>query len=346
MKNVTIKDVAKAAGVSYSTVSRALTGSPEISEETRSRILQICKEMNYTVNTVARSMVKKSTKLLGMIIPSVNNPFMSELAYHIDRQARARGYNIILCNSSRDPEQERELFELMIGRQVDGILLSPAGMESYEKLYPYLSRIPTVFIGENLREMPESYVSVDNFRGAQMGVEYLYKLGHREILYFGRRRGSTTHQLRAEGYAAACEHYGLTPHYCNNSFSSSSIKYGYQLAKQLFSQELRYTAIFAATDTNALGIMQAAEEVNIRIPGDLSLLGFDNIRDASLPRIGLSTIEQPKKMLASVAVETLLDKIQNDRDGYSHRILSPALVERTSCAPLRGSAERSFAGKR
>lgn len=346
MKNVTIKDVAKAAGVSYSTVSRALTGSPEISEETRSRILQICKEMNYTVNTVARSMVKKSTKLLGMIIPSVNNPFMSELAYHIDRQARARGYNIILCNSSRDPEQERELFELMIGRQVDGILLSPAGMESYEKLYPYLSRIPTVFIGENLREMPESYVSVDNFRGAQMGVEYLYKLGHREILYFGRRRGSTTHQLRAEGYAAACEHYGLTPHYCNNSFSSSSIKYGYQLAKQLFSQELRYTAIFAATDTNALGIMQAAEEVNIRIPGDLSLLGFDNIRDASLPRIGLSTIEQPKKMLASVAVETLLDKIQNDRDGYSHRILSPALVERTSCAPLRGVTERSFAGKR
>lgn len=346
MKNVTIKDVAKAAGVSYSTVSRALTGSPEISEETRSRILQICKEMNYTVNTVARSMVKKSTKLLGLIIPSVNNPFMSELAYHIDRQARARGYNIILCNSSRDPEQERELFELMIGRQVDGILLSPAGMESYEKLYPYLSRIPTVFIGENLREMPESYVSVDNFRGAQMGVEYLYKLGHREILYFGRRRGSTTHQLRAEGYAAACEHYGLTPHYCNNSFSSSSIKYGYQLAKQLFSQELRYTAIFAATDTNALGIMQAAEEVNIRIPGDLSLLGFDNIRDGSLPRIGLSTIEQPKKMLASVAVETLLDKIQNDRDGYSHRILSPALVERSSCAPLRGSAERSFVGKR
>ena len=346
MKNVTIKDVAKAAGVSYSTVSRALTGSPEISEETRSRILQICKEMNYTVNTVARSMVKKSTKLLGLIIPSVNNPFMSELAYHVDRQARARGYNIILCNSSRDPEQERELFELMIGRQVDGILLSPAGMESYEKLYPYLSRIPTVFIGETLREMPESYVSVDNFRGAQMGVEYLYKLGHREILYFGRRRGSMTHQLRAEGYAAACEHYGLTPHYCNNSFSSSSIKYGYQLAKQLFSQELRYTAIFAATDTNALGIMQAAEEVNLRIPGDLSLLGFDNIRDGSLPRIGLSTIEQPKKMLASVAVETLLDKIQNDRDGYSHRILSPALVERSSCAPLHGVTERSFVGKR
>ncbi len=334
MKNVTIKDVAKVAGVSYSTVSRALSGSPEISKDTRERILQVCKEMNYTPNTVARSMVVKSTKLLGLVLAGVNNPFMSELAYHIDRQARARGYNIILCNSSRDAEQERELFELMIGRQVDGILLFPAGAGSYETLYPYLSRIPTVFIGENLREAPESYVSVDNYRGAQIGVEYLYKLGHRDILYFGRRRGSTTHQLRAEGYAAACERYGLKPQFCNNTFSSSSIKYGYQLAKQLFAQERCYTAIFAATDTNALGVMQAAEEISLRIPEDLSLLGFDNIHDSGLPRIELTTIEQPKKMLASVAVDTLIDKIQNELTGYSHRILSPTLVERSSCAPL------------
>ncbi len=335
MKNVTIKDVAKAAGVSYSTVSRALSGSPEISADTRERILQVCKEMNYTANTVARSMVMKSTKLLGLILTGVNNPFMSELAYHIDRQARARGYNIILCNSSRDLEQERELFELMIGRQVDGVILVPSGPESYQSLMPYLDRIPTVFVGENLREAPESYVSVDNQRGAYMGVEYLHRLGHREILYFGRRRGSTTHQLRAEGYAAACRNLGLTPQYCNNTFSSSSIKYGYQLAKQLFAQERHFTAIFAATDTNALGIMQAAEEMGIRIPEDISLLGFDNIRDSGLPRINLTTIEQPKKMLASVAVDGLLDKIQNELEGYTHRILMPTLVERASCLPLK-----------
>lgn len=146
MKNVTIKDVAKAAGVSYSTVSRALSGSPEISVDTRERILQVCKEMNYTANTVARAMVMKSTKLLGLILTGVNNPFMSDLAYHIDRQARARGYNIILCNSSRDLEQEKELFELMIGRQVDGIILVPSGPESYEKLRPYLSRLPLSLI--------------------------------------------------------------------------------------------------------------------------------------------------------------------------------------------------------
>lgn len=334
MKNVTIKDVAKAAGVSYSTVSRALSGSPEISTDTRERILQVCKEMHYTANTVARSMVMRSTKLLGLILTGVNNPFMSELAYHIDRQARARGYNIILCNSGRDLDQEKELFELMIGRQVDGIVLLPSGPESYESLHPYLERIPTVFVGENLRDAQESYVSVDNYRGAYIGVEYLHRLGHRNILYFGRRRGSTTHQLRAEGYAAACQDLGLEPQYCNNTFSSTSIKYGYQLAKQLFAQERRYTAIFAATDTNALGILQAAEEMNIRIPEDFSLLGFDNIQYSSLPRIELTTIEQPMKMLASVAVDSLLEKVQNELAGYSHRVLMPTLVERSSCRAL------------
>ena len=191
MKAVTIKDIAKAANVSYSTVSRALSGSPEISAETRERILQLCKEMRYTPNTVARAMVMKSTKLLGLILTGVNNPFMSELAYHIDRQARARGYNIVICNSSRNAEQEREIFELMLGRQVDGIIICPSGPESYETLQPYLSRIPTVFVGENLRKAPESYVSVDNSRGAYIGVEYLHSLGHQDILYFGRRRGSS-----------------------------------------------------------------------------------------------------------------------------------------------------------
>ena len=141
--------------------------------------------------------------------------------------------------------------------------------------------MPTVFVGENLRDAPESYVTVDNFRGAYMGVEYLYGLGHRKILYFGKRKGSTTHQLRSEGYEAACRDLGIRPHYLNNT------------------------------------------EKGIRIPDDLSLLGFDNIRDSGLPRIGLTTIEQPRKLLASMAVDSLLDKIGNELSGYTHRILTP-----------------------
>ena len=334
MKQVTIKDIARVAGVSYSTVSRSLTGSPEISETTRARILQLCKEMNYTANSVARSMVMKSTKLLGLIVTDISNPFMSELAYYIDGQARARGYSIVLCNSLRRPEQERSLFELMISRKVDGVILLPADSDSYHGLENLLPRMPTIFVGENLREVPESFVTVDNYRGAYMGTEYLYQLGHRSILYFGKRKGSTTHQLRSEGYHAACTDFGLEPCYLNNAFSVTSIQNGYLLAKQLFSRPLQHTAIFAATDTNALGILQAAEEMGVRIPEEVSLLGFDNIRDSGLPRIGLTTVEQPKKLLASMAVDSLLDKIENEQAGYTHRILTPGIVERSTCRRL------------
>ena len=143
MKQVTIKDIARAAGVSYSTVSRSLSGSPEISEKTRGRILQLCREMNYTANAVARSMVMRSTKLLGLIVTDISNPFMSELAYYIDGQARARGYNIVLCNSLHSLEQERALFELMISRKVDGVILLPAESDSYQTLKALLPRMPT-----------------------------------------------------------------------------------------------------------------------------------------------------------------------------------------------------------
>lgn len=336
MKQVTIKDIARAAGVSYSTVSRSLSGSSEISESTRNRILQLCREMNYTANAVARSMVMKNTKLLGMIVTDISNPFMSEVAYYIDSQARTRGYSILLCNSMRSLEQERSLFELMISRKVDGVILFPAESDSYHTLEALLPRIPTIFVGENLRDVAESYVTVDNYRGAYMGVEYLYRMGHRRILYFGRRKGSTTHQLRGEGYQAACRDLGLTPRYMNNTFASTSIRHGYELAQQLFSQPLEETAIFASTDTNALGLMQAAEEKGIRIPDDLSLIGFDNIRYSGLPRIGLTTVEQPKKLLASMAVDSLLEKIENELTGYTHRVLTPSLVERTTCRKIDG----------
>lgn len=210
MKNVTLKDVAKAAGVSYATVSRALSGSNQIGKSTRERIVRLCDEMGYTGNYVARSMVMKKTYLLGLVVPAIENEFMSQLAYYVEMSARARGYNIMLCNSEPDLKQEEMVVKLLLGRRVDGILIVPQSPATYEKIAPLLEQIPAVFLSENLRDQPQSYVSVDNSRGAYLGVEYLYGLGHREILYFGCRN-STTHQLRAEGYLRACRQFGLEP---------------------------------------------------------------------------------------------------------------------------------------
>lgn len=335
MKNVTIKDVAKVANVSYATVSRALSGSMEIGEETRKRVLEICKEMGYTTNYVARSMVMKKTKLLGLIVANIDNPFMSEMAYHVETRAREHGYNLMLCNSSHDLDIEREVFELLVSRQVDGIILVPASSESYENLKPLISKVPTVFVSENLRDLPESYVSVDNYRGTHIGTEYLYSLGHRKILYFGLRKGSVTHQTRADGYLDACRELGIEPSIFYSTYKQSNIREGCEMAKQLFAGSLEYSAIFAATDSLALGVFAAAEEAGIRIPEDVSLMGFDNIFYSDLPRIRLTTIEQPKKTMATAAVDILFEKFADDASGYSHRILTPTLVVRSSCRDIR-----------
>ena len=334
MKNVTLKDVAKAAGVSYATVSRALSGSPQISGATRERIIKLCDEMGYTTNYVARSMVMKKTDLIGLVVPAIDNEFMSQLAYYAEMSARSHGYNIMLCNSGPDLRQEKTVVKLLLGRQVDGILIVPQSPKTYENIQAYTNQVPTVFLGENLRDQPQSYVAADNSWGTYIGTRYLWELGHREILYFGRRH-PTTHQLRAEGYMRACQELGLRQRFYNSEYSRSSIENGYQMAKDLFSRPIDYTAIFASTDSNALGILKAADELRIAIPGRLSLIGFDDIPSTALPRIELTTIEQPKRAMAVQAVEMLRDRIENGTQGYAHQILMPTLIKRDTCDSLR-----------
>lgn len=336
MRNATIKDVARVANVSYATVSRALSGSSGVSEETRELVLKICKELGYTPNYAARSMVAKSTELIGLIVTDIANPFMSEMAFNIEQIARESGYHIMLCNSVNDLGQEEQVFKLLMGRKVDGILIFPTSAHSHETLQKYLDKMPVVFVSENLSDFPASYVTVDNFSGTAIGTEYLYSLGHREILYFGRRQKRIAHRLRYDGYASVCKKYGLTPCFFDSSYPTDAIQHGYSMAMELFrdNPELPYTAIIASTDSNALGLMQAADECGIRIPEDISLLGFDNIPYTGLPKIMLSTIEQPYKLMAKAAVDMLLDKIEQPEFGYSHKVLTPKLVIRNSCRKL------------
>ena len=334
MPSVTLKDVAKVAGVSYATVSRALSGSPEISEETRRRILKLCKEMGYTPNSVARSMVKRCTNVLGLIVPSLNNPFMSELTAHLEIYARTRGYNLMVCNSSYDYDLEKEVFSLLVGRQVDGIIMIPVGHESYEPLNALTSQVPTVFISENMKDYPENYVSVDNHRGMQIATEYLYSLGHRSILYFGARSDSKTHQLRLDGYLSTCEKLSIEPHVLRSSYTRSSREVGYAMGGEYFSRPHQETAILCAADMLAIGVMQAAFEAGVRIPKDVSLMGFDNISFSALPQIDLTTVNQPTQQMAIAAVDMLLERVKDPAAEHAKLILPPSLIVRKSCRAL------------
>ncbi len=339
MGMITLKDVAKVAGVSYATVSRALSGSPEIGEDTRKRILKICEEMGYTPNSVARSMVMKRTNIIGLILASIDNPFMSELTNHIEIYARKCGYNLMVCNSSYDPNLEKEVFSLLLGRQVDGIIMIPVGNESYDSLKALTAQVPTVFISENMQDLPENYVAVDNRRGTESATEYLYSLGHRKIVYFGCRTHSVTHSLRLEGYLDACKKLGIAPSVIHNHYSRSSYPVGNLLAEEYFSGPHDHTAMLCASDALAIGVMQAAYNHGVSIPGDLSLIGFDNISFSALPPIDLTTINQPKQQMATEAVDMLLDRIKNPDSPHRRVIVPPTLVERKSCRPIRASEE-------
>lgn len=332
---VTLKDVAKVAGVSYATVSRALSGSSEIGEQTRKRILKLCEEMGYTPNAVARSMVMKRTNIIGLIVASIENPFMSELTSHIEIHARHNGYNLMVCNSSYDTELEKEVFSLLLGRQVDGVILLPVGSGSYSSLQQLTAQVPTVFISENLQDLPENYVAIDNRRGMAAATEYLYSLGHRRILYFGCRSNSVTHRLRLEGYEQACKSAGIAPEVLYSPFARSSQEAGYRLAAGYFQDGIRHTAMLCASDSLAIGVMQAAYENGVSIPDRLSLMGFDNISFAALPPIDLTTVDQPKERMAKAAVDMLLERIKNPDLPHTHEILPPSLVLRSSCRAVR-----------
>ena len=334
MEKVTIKDIAKVANVSYATVSRALSGSSEIGKATRERILKICDEMNYIPDSVARSMVKKRTNILGVVTASINNPFMSELIEAIEITARENGYNLMVCNSAYDPELEKRQFSLLLGRRVDGIIVIPAGQESSKNLSAYQTDIPVVYVSENLQDTDQSFVAIDNAAGARLGVQYLHSLGHRKILYLGRRAGSLTHTLRSEGVLSACRELGMEVVFKDNEArGKSSMDAGYRLATEYFGNPCGCSAIFCATDALALGAMQAADEKGLSIPEDISLLGFDNISFTALPRIGISTVEQPKTEMAKAAFELVTRELGEGEKRASVSI-EPRLVKRTSCRQM------------
>lgn len=343
MKRVTIKDIAKIAGVSYATVSRALSDSPEISLETRTRIKEICAREGYRANTLARSLISNKTNVLGLVVPDISKPFYAEVAYCVETYARRNGYNVMLCNSQDDEQQLTELFDFLLGHQADGIILLSADDHTCDYVAKYLGTVPLLLLVDSI---PANYtercsaVSLDSDAAGRIAIEYLHRLGHRKICYLGHRSNNSTHQMRFQGAKAAADTLGIDLITLENPMNTSTIEAGYALAKSYFAAPFTETAIFAANDSLALGVMQAAEEAGIRIPEDVSLIGFDNTTYADLPRVKLTTIDHRKQQLAERSVDLLLEIINSDRSArdiaYTHEIVQPEVVERrTAAAPSK-----------
>lgn len=206
-QHITIKDIARIAGVSTSTVSRALSNSPELSEQTRQRILEICRREGYRVNALARSLICNKTNVIGLIVPEVTNPFYAELSLGIETHARSLGYNVILCNGQNDTKVTEELFGFLISHQVDGIILASSQQDAGTMIQKLAPRLPTVLLGTPALVSGDEVnsVCIDNLAAAVWAAEHLLELGHRDIVYLGNRPNSLTHQLRLRGFTETLE---------------------------------------------------------------------------------------------------------------------------------------------
>lgn len=334
MKRVTLKDIANVANVSFTTVSRALAGSPEISEDTRRQIVQISKDMGYVGTKGGRQPAAVSGKTIGLLVNNFRSSFTAEVAFYVEQHAWEQGYTLLVSHTVGKKQMHGEVYRIFIEKEMDGIIIMPAHELVYDELKPYLAQVPTVFINEDLQGRAEGYVTIDNYKGGYIGTSYLLSLGHKNILYCGRASTKVSRQLRLKGYKEACEACGCTPRHIEYPYNGDSAQCGYVMGKELFSRPLEFTAIFAATDTTAFGLMRAAAESGVRVPQDVSIIGFDNIDFAAMPGIALTTIDQPKEAIAGVAVNMLLEKMQYPSIEASHRLLTPSLVVRESCRQL------------
>jgi LacI family transcriptional regulator len=335
-KQVTIKDIARMASVSHTTVSRALNDKARICNETKERILSIARELNYRPDFIARSLVMKRTKTLGLVITSILNPFYTELAQGIEATAIELGYNIILCCTRSDVSMEKQYIDMLRSKGVDGIIFTSAHIKDPNILELAEEGFPIVLVNRRtylptVREKID-YVGVNNTLGGYMAVEHLIKLGHDRIGFIGGSSESSVGFERFEGGKRALEAYGLTErgaYFLDGDFLKDS---GYQGGKQFIRMPDPPSAIFAANDYMALGVYEAIVDGGLKVAEEIALVGFNDIEFTSMRGIELTTIGQKKYEMGAVAVKSLVERIEGKNVGLSREIiLEPELIIRKTC---------------
>jgi LacI family transcriptional regulator len=329
----TLHDVAKAAGVSIATVSATINQSAYVSPELQDRVRKAIAELGYHPDAIARSLKKRSTQTLGLIISDITNPFFTALVRGIEDAANARGYALILCNTDERLEKERAYVRLLRSRRVDGMIMAPAGSAEDYHRFEVEVNTPLVFIDRKVSTVAADAVVVDNGGGARQAVEYLLRLGHRRIgAITGLPHISTTHE-RIQGYRQALESAGVPLDPALMLGGNSRLEGGFRAAHELLSRDKRPTAIFATNNLMAIGLMRAVAERGLRCPEDISVACFDDFEWASVFHPRLTTVAQPIYDMGMKAAELLFARVDGSMTGDPREVvLAPTLVIRDSCA--------------
>jgi LacI family transcriptional regulator len=327
----TIYDVARLAGVSTATVSRALNGTGTIAPATRATIEAAVAQLGYRPNTIARSLVTRSTQTIAVLLPDITNPFYAELVRGVQQLALERDYTMLLCMTEGDPAQEETYLHVLRAKQVDGALvdglvLPPARIARFVR-----EGFPIVCLDRDVDSAAVPLVQVDNRQGARIATEHLLALGHRSIAHV---RGAPTGiaDEREGGYRDALAAVGISPDPRLVVAGDFTEEGGFHAAQRLLAAGVAFTAVFAANDLSAIGVLNALAQAGRPVPGAVSVVGFDDVRLASFTFPPLTTVHQPAAEIAQRATELLLDLVRGEQVAQRKHLFEPQLVVRDSTA--------------
>ena len=306
-----IRDVARQAGVSPATVSRVINGTTPVAADKRERVLRAIEEMGFVPNEVARSLFKKSSKTIGVIIPSIRNPYFTQLADVIDAAAKERGYRIVLYNVHHDLDQERAALQMLAAANADGVIVASNNEALQEELVNY--QMPVVVVDALFQtQNVNAYLYCDYYQGGRLAAEHLTACGCRNLVCIRGVQGLYTAQARYEGYRDYCREHGLTEQVveCDYDFEA-----GLSMTEELLERFPQVDGIVACNDMVAISVYKILHKRNIAVPDQIQLVGFDDIHLASLISPELTTIHQPIGAMGRRAVEVILNEGHLPKEG-------------------------------
>lgn len=333
-KKTTISEIAKLAVVSKTTVSRVLSGGNFVSKNTRDRVLGIIKEKEYKPSIMAQSLRTNKTRTIGLVLADIENPFYSRVAKGVIDAAEIKKYNVILCNSNNDIDSEERDIRTLMGRSVDGLILTTVALKMKTIEYLLDRGFPFILIDCKLDTPGVNYVVNDDYFGAKLATEYLIGLGHKKIFFLGDKKLLSLRE-RLRGFKDTLEENNIEssntfmPEKFINVFGIYDIE---KIIEYLINREEKITAIFAGNDYWAIKTIKGFNDNGLKVPEDISVIGYDNIEISSMVKVPLTTIRQPKYLLGKLATEQLFEILENKSNkGLKRIILRPDLIIRQSC---------------
>ena len=297
----TIREVAKLAGVSPATVSRVMNGTANVDDDKKNRVLEAIEKTGFQPNQLARALFKNSSRLVGLIVPNIDNPFFSELARKIEEEAFKRGYQIVLCSSGNNSDKELSNIRMLSRMKADGIILITNGEHTGKMIKE--TDLPVVVVDRHMTDGGEiAYIESDHYTGGVLATEHLYECGCRKIVCLRGPQEYASGRLRFKGYQDVCRKYKLEEMYIDTAYTFEA---GLKSAEFLLEKYPEADGIFAANDIVAISTYKVLKNHKIKVPKDVKLVGFDDIRFSSLMTPELTTIRQPIGKMGELAVDII-----------------------------------------